>query len=146
MDPIITRAFLWRMLTKVQQLDLETCERLHLPPGRYFQGFEVCQRYRLNPKAVTEVQQREMERVAVLFSGILRAKRAAELIEDAKAMRAPESTEPLPTEAEALAMADGKIEFPDAGEWCRFAERHYHEPRTEKVGIGDVAGDFVGSR
>lgn len=123
---MIARAFLWLMLNPMQKADLENFER-RISPGTFIQGFEVCQKYKLNPKTLSDAQMGQMQKVAGMFSGILFARR--------KQMARADN--PDFTDAEINNSISGKIESEDAMDWVRFAEKHYQEPPMQRRMISE---------
>ena len=53
MEPMVARAFLTMQLSQKERASLWAYEN-RLPAGRYLQGFEICQMFRIKPKTLTE--------------------------------------------------------------------------------------------
>lgn len=63
MHPMVARAFLNGLLTSEQRLRLRQYENT-LEPGRYLQGFEICNLFKLKPNPVDE---KETDRIQSLY-------------------------------------------------------------------------------
>lgn len=70
MEAPIVRAFLLRSLNSVQISNLRAYEN-SLPRGKYLTGLEICQKFQLRPKPVSEDQQEQMKLVWQQFEKIL---------------------------------------------------------------------------
>jgi len=134
LEPMIARAFLWKLLTEPQRKELVSFEK-SLPPGRYLQASEICHRFSLSPKARTELQIQEMHRVARKFSGLLYQSRK-------KMLRADDADL---TDHDLNRLADGKIAQDDWLEWVRFADLHYQEPQPYGHSRKNTEGFLTGS-
>lgn len=56
----MARAFLNKLLNESERWDLKEFEKT-LPPGRFLTGFEICRRYKLQPKLLPEKDLAQME-------------------------------------------------------------------------------------
>jgi hypothetical protein len=117
MEPMIARAFLYRMLGPNEREKLNAIE-LSMPRGRYLQGFEICRLFNLEPKPITEAQENQMKEVRAGFEKILWKQRVLE-------MRAEN---PGRTNEELTGAVDGKIGPEDLSSWQPYAVLHYREP------------------
>lgn len=60
MHPMVARAFIYKLLSDKQKESLKGFER-RLEKGRYLQGFEICQMFRLKPDPVPEEETDRMQ-------------------------------------------------------------------------------------
>lgn len=59
MEPYVARAFLNKLLNDSERKDLQKQEE----QGRYFLGFEICQKFHLKPEPLSEHEVDEMTRI-----------------------------------------------------------------------------------
>lgn len=121
MEPMIARAFLWRMLGPDDRNKVADLER-SLTKRRYLQGFEICRLCALNPEPVSEAELMEMARVAKVYSQELWKKRCIELKAENQHLNDKEIGQ----------MVDGKIEPEDLFEWQNYATANYREPMKQR--------------
>lgn len=106
MEPTIARGFLINILSNDQRKALHAWEKT-LPTGRYLTGFEICRRFHLTPKPITDAETSAMNELWARWEPVLWKKR----------MIAEKTGQPLSTTQELWA-------------WEEFVLANYRAPVT----------------
>lgn len=60
METMSARAFLHKLLSESERKELFQIEK-NFPPGRYWQGFEICRHFHLKPEPLDEAEVQQMD-------------------------------------------------------------------------------------